>query len=69
MLDLMETFRLMVNRCIQIGLENNITSLRALSSKSYRQLTAFKTPSYYKLCAISHSVRDSEELQEGTEKR
>jgi len=56
MLDLMETFRLMVNRCIQIGLENNITSLRALSSKSYRQLTAFKTPSYYKLCAISHSV-------------
>ena len=56
LLDLMETFRLMVNRCIQIGLENNVTSLKTLSSKSYRQLSVFKTPSYYRLCAISHSV-------------
>lgn len=56
LLALMETFRLMVNRCIQIGLEENITSLKALSLKAYKQLAVFEVPSCYKLCAISHSV-------------
>ena len=35
-LDLMSKFRNMVNDSIRIGLQNNVTSLKALSTMSYR---------------------------------
>ena len=53
MLHLLDQFRLMVNHCIQIGLAENVSSLKALSLKSYAQLSAYEMMSYYKLCAIS----------------
>ena len=53
MLDLMTKFRNMVNDCIRIGLQNNVTSLKTLSRKSYRFLDRYDIVSYYKHHAIS----------------
>jgi putative transposase len=55
-LHMLEQFREMMNHCIQIGLAENLTSLKALSPKAYRQLARYDTMSCYKLCAISASV-------------
>jgi len=50
---LLEQFRQMLNDCIRIGLAENVTSLKSLSLKAYRQLSGYDVASYYKLCAIS----------------
>ncbi|HEU4468074.1 MAG TPA: hypothetical protein VFR61_03430 [Nitrososphaeraceae archaeon] len=55
MLDLMTKFRNMVNDCIRIGLQNNVTSLKTLSTKSYRYLDRYDIVSYYKHHAISRA--------------
>jgi putative transposase len=52
----METFRLMVNDCIKIGLDNNISTMKKLSNLAYRQLAKYDVISYYKLCAISRAA-------------
>ena len=56
LLDLLEQFRKMLNDCIRIGLAENITSMKSLSQKAYRELSEYDTPSYYKLCAISKAA-------------
>ena len=56
MLGLMETFRQMVNECVAIGLENDASTLKKLSSLSYPLLARYYVISYYKLCAISHAA-------------
>ncbi len=43
----------MMNTCTQVGLTENVTSLKALSLKAYKQLATYNAMSYYKLCAIS----------------
>jgi putative transposase len=53
---LLETFRLMLNDCIHIGIAENVTSLKTLSLKAYRQLSRYDTPSVYKLTAISKAT-------------
>jgi len=55
-LRLLEQFRQMMNRCIQIGIAENVSSLKALSLKAYRQLAAYDVMSYYKMCAVSAAV-------------
>jgi putative transposase len=50
---MLEQFRQMMNHCIQLGLAENLTGLKALSSRVYRQLSPHEVMSYYKLCAIS----------------
>lgn len=55
-LHLLEQFRQMMNFCIQVGIAENISSLKTLSLRSYRQLSKFDAMSYYKLCAISAAV-------------
>jgi putative transposase len=50
---LLEQFRQMLNDCIRIGLAENVTSLKSLSLKAYKQLSRYDVVSYYKLCAIS----------------
>ena len=52
---LMSKFRNMVNDCIRIGLQYNVTSLKTLSIKSYRYLDRHDILSYYKLYAISRA--------------
>ncbi len=46
----------MVNDSIRIGLAENVTSLKSLSLKTYRQLERYDAMSYYKLCAISKAA-------------
>ena len=46
----------MLNDCIRIGLEANVTSLKSLSLKAYGQLKGYEVLSYYKLCAISKAT-------------
>ena len=56
LLKLMETFRQMVNDCIRIGLDNNVSTMKKLSNLAYKQLANYDVLSYYNLCAISHAA-------------
>ena len=56
LLQMMETFRQMVNHCIRIGLENNCSTLKRLSVLTYHKLESYNIPSYYKLTAISQAA-------------
>jgi putative transposase len=51
----MSKFRNIINGCIRIGLQNNVTSLKTLSTMSYRYLDGYDILSYYKLHAISRA--------------
>ena len=55
-LNLMKDFKQMTNAVIRIGLENNASTLRRLSTLTYKQLKDYEVPSYYKLCAISKAA-------------
>lgn len=46
----------MVNDCIRVGLEHDISILKKLSNLAYRQLANYDILSYYKLCAISQAA-------------
>ncbi len=52
---MMETFRQMVNECIRIGLDNNISTLKKFSSNHYHNLKKYDIQSYYKLTAMSQA--------------
>ncbi len=56
LLGLLEQFRQMLNDCVRIGLTENVTSLKSLSTKAYHQLATYDVMSYYKLCAISKAT-------------
>ncbi len=56
LLGLLEQFRQMVNDSIRIGLAENVTSLKSLSLKAYKQLEQYDAMSYYRLCAISKAA-------------
>jgi len=55
LLRLLDEFRRMVNVCIAVGIEENVSSLKTLSSKSYHRLSRDML-SYYRLCAISKTT-------------
>src|SRR3990172_5072253 len=55
-LQMLEQFRQMLNDCVRIGLAENVTSLKSLSTKAYNQLATYDVMSYYKLCAISKAT-------------
>lgn len=46
----------MINDAVRIGLRENVSSLKALSLKAYRELARHNVLSYYKLCAISNAA-------------
>ena len=54
-LRLLDEFRRMVNVCIAVGIEENVSSLKTLSSKSYHRLSRDMV-SYYRLCAIGKTT-------------
>ena len=56
LLPLMESFRQMVNECIRIGLQNNVSTMKRLSKLCYPQLAEYDVISYYKLHAISKAA-------------
>ncbi|WXG43371.1 MAG: transposase [Promethearchaeati archaeon SRVP18_Atabeyarchaeia-1] len=51
-LSLLETFRDMVNYCIQVGLERNMASRFRLQSEVYHQLSRFGLHTWYTLSAV-----------------
>lgn len=54
---LMESFRLMCNDAIRVGLATDASSLKRLSKLSYGELKQYQgVPTYYKLCAISKAI-------------
>ena len=55
LLRLLDEFRRMVKVCIAVGIEENVSSLKTLSSKSYHRLSRDMV-SYYRLCAISKTT-------------
>jgi putative transposase len=55
-LQMLEQFRQMLNNCVRIGLAENVSSLKSLSTKAYNQLATYDVMSYYKLCAISKAT-------------
>ncbi|MEM3007942.1 MAG: hypothetical protein QXY15_07805 [Candidatus Nitrosotenuis sp.] len=66
--NMMDTFKEMVNHCIRIGLENNASTLKKLSSLSYQQLSSYKIQSYYKLNAISQAAGRLTQMKRDTKK-
>ncbi|HEY8140477.1 MAG TPA: transposase [Nitrososphaera sp.] len=56
LLEMMETFKRMVNDCIRIGLRNDASTMKRLSKLSYSQLARYNIVSYYKLHAISKAA-------------
>jgi putative transposase len=52
LLQLLDEFRRMVNVCIAVGIEENVSSLKTLSLKAYHRLSRDML-GYYRLCAIS----------------
>jgi putative transposase len=46
----------MINDCIKVGLENDISTMKRLCSLAYKQLASYDIISYYKKCAISHAT-------------
>ncbi|MDE1830015.1 MAG: hypothetical protein KGI25_06815 [Thaumarchaeota archaeon] len=55
LVSMMYTFKEMVNYCIRIGLENNVSTLKRFSSMFYRELGKYDIQSYYKLTAMSQA--------------
>ncbi|MGI0018029.1 MAG: RNA-guided endonuclease InsQ/TnpB family protein [Nitrosotalea sp.] len=53
---LMETFKEMVNFCIKIGLQENISTLKKFSSLHYKNLSQFDIQGKYKLTAMSQAM-------------
>lgn len=53
---LLDEFRRMVNFCIIVGIEQNISSLMTLTPKTYPRLTK-NMLGYYRVCAISVATR------------
>ncbi|MDA4114485.1 MAG: transposase [Thaumarchaeota archaeon] len=52
----MESFRLMCNDAIRIGLAGDASTLKRLSKLTYGDLGRYEVPSCYKLCAISKAA-------------
>jgi putative transposase len=56
LLQMMETFRRMVNDCLRIGLGNDVSGMKRLSKLCYPALARYNIISYYKLHAISKAA-------------
>ena len=56
LLRLMESFRMMANECIEIGMRNDVSSLGKLSKLCYVGLAKHGTLSYYRLTAMSRAA-------------
>ncbi len=52
---MMDIFKEMVNHCIRIGLENDVTTLKKFSTMFYHELDNYQIQSKYKLTAISQA--------------
>jgi putative transposase len=53
---MMNIFKDMVNHCIRIGLDHNVSTMKKLSMLSYHTLSEYQIQSKYKLTAISQAA-------------
>jgi putative transposase len=67
-LQMMETFRDMVNHCIRIGLEHNCSTMKKLSNLSYHKLKDYQIQSKYKLTAISQAAGRLAQMKKDSKK-
>jgi putative transposase len=56
LMQMMDIFRHMVNHCIRLGLEYDVSTLKQLSKICYPELGKYNIISYYKLHAISRAA-------------
>jgi hypothetical protein len=63
---LLDEFRRMVNVCIAIGIEENVSSLKTLSLRSYHRLSR-EMLGYYRLGAIGTRRRNTSQLPKSEE--
>jgi len=68
LLQMMETFRMMINHYIRIGLENECCTLKRLSQLAYRRLSEFDVLSSYKLNAISQACESLSLMKQSTKR-
>src|SRR2546427_5676605 len=66
LLRLLDEFRRMVNVCIAVEIEENVSSLKTLSLRSYHRLSS-DILGYYRLGAISVATGDTSRLSKGQE--
>ncbi len=66
LLQMMETFRRMINHCIRTGLENKCHTLKKLSLLAYQQLSEYNILSSYKLNAISQACGRLSHMKQST---
>ena len=64
----MKTFRQMVNHCIRLGLENNVTTLKKFSSSFYHNLDHYQIQSKYKLTAMSQACSRLSQMKHSARK-
>lgn len=55
-LNRLQDFRMMLNDCIRIGIRENLTAMRSLTSKAYQQLSHYEMATCYRLTAISKAT-------------
>ncbi len=55
LVSIMDTFKEMVNNCIRIGFENDVSTLKKFSSMFYHELDRYQIQSKYKLTAMSQA--------------
>jgi putative transposase len=65
----MIAFKEMVNYCIRLGLENNVSTLRKFSSMFYHELDIYDIPSIYKLTAMSQACGRLSQMKNSIRKR
>jgi hypothetical protein len=56
-LELLEEYRLTTSESIRIGINENLTSMKSLSSKVCRRLSQHSVAACYRLAAISRAAR------------
>ena len=53
---MLDIFRRMVNDAVRIGMQYNVSTMKRLSSLSYKHLSHYDILSYYKQCAIARAA-------------
>ncbi|MDE0265412.1 MAG: transposase [Thaumarchaeota archaeon] len=56
LMEMMDVFTRMVNRCIRIGLKENTHNMKRMSGLCYHELRDYDILSSYKICAISRAA-------------
>ena len=65
---MMDMFKEIVNHCIRLGLDNNISTLKKFSSMFYHELDIYQIQSKYKLTAMSQACGRLSQMKDSIKK-